>query len=250
MVCLCLKNKGSAVRFCLWPPMKKILWKYLTLALKSINPSIRAQIINFKYLAIDRAQFKSIKLGRPVDNKMNPIPWWTYPVIDYLNQFDFNDEIIFEYGPGNGTLWFLDKGCKKIISIENDKSWYKELEETKHNNQIVLFREKKEDYFSSILNYDSTVLIIDGKWRKENVEFICSNFEKINNNLKMIIIDNPDKFQLGEQIRDITNLHNFVQADFFGFGPAFRGIGCTTVLINSSNKIKRSTKMTSYLDKD
>ena len=73
---------------------------------------------------------------------------------------------------------------------------------------------------------------------------------KINNNLKMIIIDNPDKFQLGEQIKDITNLHKFVQADFFGFGPAFRGIGCTTVLINSSNKIKRSTNMTSYLHRD
>ncbi len=227
--------------------MKNKIWKYLTLALKSINPSLRAQIINFKYLAIDRAQYQSIKLGRPVDNKMDPIPWWTYPVIDYLNQFNFNDEIIFEYGPGNGTFWFLKKGCKKIIYIENDKNWYNELEEAKHKNQILVYKEKKEDYFSSIFNYDSTVLIIDGKWRKDNLEFICSNFEKINNNLKMIIIDNPDKFQLGELIKGITNSYNFVQADFFGFGPAFRGIGCTTVLLNSSNKIQRSTDMTPYI---
>ena len=90
--------------------MKKKIWEYLTLLLKSLNPSLRAQLINFKYLAIDRAQYKSLKLGKPVDNKMNPIPWWTYPVIDYLNQFNFNDEIIFEYGPGNGTYWFLEKG--------------------------------------------------------------------------------------------------------------------------------------------
>ena len=226
--------------------MKKILWKYLTLLLKSINPSIRAQIINFKYLAIDRGQFKSIKLGKPIDNKMKPIPWWTYPVIDYLNQFDFNDEIIFEYGPGNGTLWFLDKGCKKIISIENDKNWYKELEETKHNNQIIVLKEKKEEYFSSILNYDPTVLIIDGKWRKENLDFICRSYRKIND-FKMIIIDNPDKFRLGEQIKYLTDSYNFVQADFYGFGPAFRGVGCTTVLLNTSKIIQRSTNMSSYL---
>ena len=228
--------------------MKKKLWKYLTLLLKSINPSLRAQIINFKYLSIDRAQYKSIKLGRPVDNKMNPIPWWTYPAIDYLNQFNFNDEIIFEYGPGNGTLWFIEKGCKKIISIENDKKWFEELQSTKQKNQILVYKEKKEDYFNSVFNYDPTVLIIDGKWRKENVEFICSNFEKINENLKMIIIDNPDKFKLGDLIKGLTNTYSFLQADFFGFGPAFRGIGCTTVLLNSSNKVQRFTNMTSYLD--
>ena len=200
--------------------MKKKLWKYLTLLLKSINPSLRAQIINFKYLSIDRAQYKSIKLGRPVDNKMNPIPWWTYPAIDYLNQFNFNDEIIFEYGPGNGTLWFIEKGCKKIISIENDKKWFEELQSTKQKIKYS-FIKKKEDYFNSVFNYDSTVLIIDGKWRKENVEFICSNFEKINENLKMIIIDNPDKFKLGDLIKGLTNTYSFLQADFLALGQHF-----------------------------
>lgn len=227
--------------------MKKIIWNFLTLGLRLIYPPLRAQIINFKYLAKDRAQYKSLKLGRPIDNKLNPIPWWTYPVIDYLNQFNFNEEIIFEYGPGNGTFWFVERGCKKIISIENEKNWYEELETKKQKNQILIYEENKDDYFSSILNYESTVLIIDGKWRKENVEFICANFEKINTNLKMIIIDNPDKFQLGELMKSITDSYDFIQADFFGFGPAFRGIGCTTVLINSINKVQRSTEMTPYI---
>jgi hypothetical protein len=63
----------------------------------------------------------------------------------------------------------------------------------------------------------------------------------------MIIIDNPDKFQLGKLIKSITDSYNFIQADFFGFGPAFRGIGCTTVLLNTTNKVQRSTEMTSYI---
>ena len=63
----------------------------------------------------------------------------------------------------------------------------------------------------------------------------------------MIIIDNPDKFRLGEQIKYLTDSYNFVQADFYGFGPAFRGVGCTTVLLNTSKIIQRSTNMSSYL---
>jgi len=208
---------------------------------------LSAQVINFKYLAIDRAQYASIKLGRSIDNKMRPIPWWTYPAIDYLNQYKFHDETIFEYGPGNGTLWFIGKGCKKIISVENNKKWYQILDTSKKSNQVLIYKENKDDYFNEIFKYSPTVLIIDGKWRRENLEYICSNFESLHKNLKMIIIDNPDKFKLGELISKITNNYEYVQADFFGFGPAFRGIGCTTVLLHSRNKVQKSNSIFPYI---
>lgn len=227
--------------------MKNKIWNTFTYILKFFNSSLRAQFINFKYLAIDRAQYKSLKLGRPVDNKLEPIPWWTFPAIDFLNQFNFKNEVIFEYGPGNSTFWFIKKECKKIISIENEESWFQELKATKKNNQELLFRETKEEYFNTVLDFDFTVLIIDGKWRRENLKFICLNFEKIKNNLKMLIIDNPDKFQLGDLIDEITENFDFVQADFFGFGPAFRGVGCTTVLLHSREKISKSLNLSPYI---
>ena len=58
--------------------MKKI-WEYLTLLLKSLNPSLRAQLINFKYLAIDRAQYKSLKNNQLTIKEPNT--WWTYPIL-------------------------------------------------------------------------------------------------------------------------------------------------------------------------
>lgn len=141
--------------------IKRRIWNIFTFTLKFLSPSLRAQVINFKYLAIDRAQYASIKLGRSVDNKMRPIPWWTYPAIDYLNQYKFYDETIFEYGPGNGTLWFVGKGCKKIISVENNKKWYQILDASKKSNQVIIYKENKDDYFNEIFKYSPTVLIIE-----------------------------------------------------------------------------------------
>ena len=63
----------------------------------------------------------------------------------------------------------------------------------------------------------------------------------------MLIIDNPDKFQLGDLIDEITENFDFVQADFFGFGPAFRGVGCTTVLLHSRDKISKSLNLSPYI---
>ena len=45
-------------------------------------------------------------IERSIDEKIcldkdgNPIPWYTYPAIEYLSQFDYSDKEIFEYGCG------------------------------------------------------------------------------------------------------------------------------------------------------
>jgi len=47
MVCLCLKNKGSAVRFCLWPLMKTLINLLLNLiGLKVIKNKKYLKLIN------------------------------------------------------------------------------------------------------------------------------------------------------------------------------------------------------------
>ena len=33
------------------------------------------------------------------------MPWYTYPVIEYLQQFDFSKLTVFEYGSGNSSCY-------------------------------------------------------------------------------------------------------------------------------------------------
>jgi len=81
-------------------------------------------------------QYNSLKQGKPVDSFNNPLPWITYPCIEYLNQFDFSNETVFEYGSGGSTKWFLNNKSKKVISVEDDISWFNSLLEDKKNIKI------------------------------------------------------------------------------------------------------------------
>ena len=46
-----------------------------------------------------------------VDKDGNPIPWYTYPAIEYLSQFDYSDKKIFEFNYWqffNFTFCYMD----------------------------------------------------------------------------------------------------------------------------------------------
>ena len=61
-------------------------------------------------------------VGKPVDANGEPVPWLTYPAIDFLSQFDFSDLSVFEWGSGFSTLWWA-KRCKHITTVELNPAW-------------------------------------------------------------------------------------------------------------------------------
>lgn len=73
----------------------------------------KAQLKNFYTLAFDYGQLRTIREKRCIDKLGNPIPWYTYPAIEYLKTIDFSRKLVFEYGGGSSTLWWAvgQKGC-------------------------------------------------------------------------------------------------------------------------------------------
>ncbi len=43
---------------------------------------------------------KSFATKHAVDSEGNPIPWYPYPALEYINQCDWSSKVIFEYGSG------------------------------------------------------------------------------------------------------------------------------------------------------
>ena len=56
---------------------------------------------------------------RAVDKKGDPIPWYTYPAIDFLLLRDYRDKNILEFGSGQSTLWWAAR-AKFVLSLEED----------------------------------------------------------------------------------------------------------------------------------
>lgn len=54
----------------------------------------------FMTLSNQYGQFQSIKKWSCVDKDGNPIPWYTYPAIEYLSNLDFCNKTILEWGGG------------------------------------------------------------------------------------------------------------------------------------------------------
>lgn len=232
--------------------MKKFFFDFIINFLRKFNKPLQVQFINFSYLAKHIGQYNSLKKEKPVDSYGNPLPWITYPCIEYLNQFDFSNETIFEYGSGGSTKWFLRKKCKKIISIENEQFWYQKLvEESKNSkNLFPVFAKNIDDFIQNKEVYDSSIIFIDcdSIYRKKVLESLYKNIEKDNTNIKLIIIDDVDKTNLqggkiDKIVFEIANSLDWIQVDFMGFRPFNRTYASTTILINPLKKCKRNYKI-------
>lgn len=54
------------------------------------------------------------------------VPWWTFPAIDYVEQFIASRGgrvRILEYGSGASTIW-LAKRCAEVITVEHDPEFF------------------------------------------------------------------------------------------------------------------------------
>lgn len=58
-------------------------------------------------------------------------PWFSYAAIDFLNTLELKQKLVFEYGSGGSTLYWLKRGAW-VTSVEHDPVWYNSL----HNKRL------------------------------------------------------------------------------------------------------------------
>lgn len=186
---------------------------------------IRA-MTNFRILAIDYGQCRTINKMVCVDRDGKDIPWYTYPAIEYLKQFDYSGKTVFEYGSGSSSRWWSEM-CEKIISVEHDDKWFKAADSSKKNNQEIHLCQTKEEYISAIaapkLAYD--IIIVDGIYRKECAEEAIKYLKTGG----MIIFDNSDWCP---SCCKFLRSNGLIEVDFFGFGPINHYTWCTSLFFS------------------
>ena len=228
--------------------MKKFVWDKLINLLRKFNKPLQIQLINFSYLAKHMGQYNSLKQEKPVDSFNNPLPWITYPCIEYLNQFDFSSEIVFEYGSGGSTKWFLNKNSREVVSVENDINWFNVLleDQKKFKNLTPIFANTVNDFIDNNKVFDASIVFIDcdSSYRLKILQNLYTNINKINSKIKCIIIDDVDKKNLkggdiDKIVFDLAKKLNWVQIDFMGFRPFNRTYASTTVLVNPNKQLVR-----------
>lgn len=112
-----------------------------------------------------------------MDRYGNPLPWLTYPAIEWLKLNIKPDWRICEYGCGQSTLWFREQKCL-LRSVDSDPDWASRIGDVKTCTS-------RDEYVSFALPIDNLV-IIDGNWRNDCARHV------VDIKSPMVILDNAD----------------------------------------------------------
>lgn len=201
-----------------------LMKKYFTNAqLQSVSEQQESVCIrNAEILFHEQGFAQALIANKCIDMAGQPIPWYTYPAIEYISQFDLTAMNIFEYGCGNSSLFWASR-AKKVVSIENNQEWYNKILDKAPENLELLLRDTREEYINCIDDFDLKfdIIVIDGAYRYDTSEKALS---RISSN-GLIIIDNSDRAVAFDEYSSATRLlrkEGFIQADMSGFGPLNR----------------------------
>lgn len=170
------------------------------------------------------------------------VPWIGFKARIWLKAYLKKNMIVFEYGSGGSTI-FISKRVAKLISIEHNRNWYKEVSKILCNQRIsncnyFLIQPEKntvnkithkfedtdcskhkglnfEKYVKSIENYPNAnfdLVFIDGGAR---VSCISHAIKKIRPG-GYLLLDDSHRLQYRSAL---TSLDKYKRIDFFGIIP-------------------------------
>jgi hypothetical protein len=173
-----------------------------------------------------------------IDKNGNPIPWFSYPMNDFLDKKLTQNLSILEYGAGNSTRYFKDK-VKMIISIESNEHWYKIVSEdlSQCNNVKIYFEPLENGSIGYIekpkeLNRKFDIIIIDGMHRKECLTF---SLDYLSEKGVLIVDDTNNESEIYDDYLEKLTNRDFRRLDFCGMSPYIVTKKCTTVLYRDGN---------------
>ena len=172
-------------------------------------------------LLVKQGHFRSVVNGAPVAADGEPLPWFTYPAIEYLKQFDFSDKRVFEYGAGNSSLFWAAR-AREVVAVESDQQWFNRISAISPSNLVLNMHADQESYVSCITRQEDMfdVVVVDGKWRNACLEIAinCLSPEGI------VIFDNSDRYAGACKL---LRERGYLEIDFSGPGP-INGYAWTT----------------------
>ena len=168
---------------------------------------------------------QSLKSEVSADAAGEPLPFYTYPCIAYLDQLDWSDRAVFEYGAGQSTLYWA-KRCRFLRSVDNNLDWTRRFAPAVPGNVSLSFVE--DDAFArAIIESPETpdLIIVDGHGHR----FDCAGYalERLAED-GAILLDNADSHpETARRLRD----GNLIEVDFVGLKPTELAVSTTSLFL-------------------
>lgn len=189
-------------------------------------PSLRAARVLWR----DYAHLKSVATNRAIDAEGNPLPWYTYPAIEFLTQLDFRDRSVFEYGSGMSTLYWA-RAARHVVSVEDDERWYQTIATQAPTNSRILLETDLANFPEALRRTGETfdVIVVDGPARGRTRLKCCRVALEALRPGGLIILDNSD--WLPESARLLRD-NGLLEVDMTGFAPICGHVQTTSLFFD------------------
>lgn len=177
----------------------------------------------------EQGWFASERTGIPVNSKGEPIPWFSYPSIDFLEDRLSKDMTVFEYGCGNSTLWWSDH-VGSVTGVEHNSEWASKMETETPDNANVIHYPEGEDYINAINEQDAVnIAVVDGLDRGDCVRASLNNLTEDG----VLILD--DFYRQPQSVYEPLENQGFKHLSFYGATPIGPNGSSTAVFYRSEN---------------
>jgi hypothetical protein len=170
-----------------------------------------------RILALDYGHLQSAARLASINAAGEPVPWFTYPAIEYLSWLDLSGKTLFEYGCGNSTRYW-GRHAAQVVSVEHVREFFELIKPTLPANCELTLRLPAEVYVGSLAAYSTRngrgfdVIVIDGHSRVRCAEHSADYLAPGG----LIILDNSDWFpEAAAHLRRA----DLIEVPFTGFAP-------------------------------
>lgn len=193
-----------------------------------LRASMTALTTPFRFSAVT-GHFRSSLARAACSREGLPLPWYTYPAIDFLAQRDFAGRHVLEIGGGQSTLWWQAR-AKSVLTIEGDRDWYQRIAGQMATNVSIHHVPVEPDdslaQIRQLIDKHGTqkfdVIVVDGHRRRE---LAAMAFEYLAPR-GAILLDNAEGYGFHEEIR----ARHCRKVDFYGFAPGVSLRHCTSLV--------------------
>ncbi|WP_394752635.1 class I SAM-dependent methyltransferase [Crenothrix sp.] len=178
-----------------------------------------------------RGWFLSFTAKRSIDAAKNPIPWWSYGVIDFVEERLKPSLSCLEFGSGGSTVWLAHR-IKSVTSIENDPNWAAIVKDFVPENVRLIELAKPENLSDEHVGKEVfDILIVDPLAHRINCAKAGLPFLS---ETGVVIWDNTDGSDWPE-IKALMAEHGFKEISFNGLAPQEVSLSRTTIFYRTEN---------------
>jgi hypothetical protein len=191
------------------------------------------------HFSVTSGHLRSALLRKSVDGAGRPIPWYTFPAVDFLATIPFADASVLEFGSGHSTLWWAER-ARELVSIEGDPSWFRYVERRLHGRRNVdhILCEDAERYPDVPRGRRFDVVVVDGGDRYRCAQTALDVLADGG----LVILDNSEvswRFPPRFPILELFDEAGLGRVDFYGYSAGVRRKHCTSFFLSGDVRFLR-----------